>query len=132
MKITADTNILVRGVVRDDEKQWKAADALLRNAETVAIPLISLCELDWVLRRVYRFRKPDVAAAIEALLAADTVVTDRASAEAGLALLKAGGDFADGVIAHEGQWLGGEVFASFDKDAVARLNALGVKAMAVE
>lgn len=28
------------------------------------------------------------------------------AAEAGLALLEAGGDFADGVIAYEGSWLG--------------------------
>jgi len=33
-------------------------------------------------------------------------------------MLEAGGDFADGVIAHEGAWLGGESFVSFDKQAV--------------
>jgi len=39
------------------------------------------------------------------------------------ALLEAGGDFADGVIAYEGRWLGGETFVSFDKEAVALLSA---------
>jgi len=39
---------------------------------------------------------------------------NRPAAEAGLALLEAGGDFADGVIAHEGRWLGAEAFVSFD------------------
>ncbi len=29
----------------------------------------------------------------------------------------AGGDFADGVIAYEGRWLGGETFVSFDRKA---------------
>lgn len=43
-------------------------------------------------------------------------------------MLDAGGDFADGVIAYEGQLLGGEVFLSFDKDAVKRLAAQGVHA----
>jgi hypothetical protein len=32
-----------------------------------------------------------------------------------MAVLEAGGDFADGVIAHAGRWMGGETFASFDK-----------------
>jgi len=53
---------------------------------------------------------------------------DRPAVEAGLALLQAGGDFADGVIAHQGQWLGGEVFVSFDGQALALLRQQGVAA----
>ena len=30
-----------------------------------------------------------------------------------------GGDFADGLIAYEGRWLGGETFVSFDEKAVS-------------
>ena len=41
----------------------------------------------------------------------------------------AGGDFADGVIAHEGEWLGAEVFVSFDRRAIRRLEAQGRAAM---
>jgi len=48
----------------------------------------------------------------------DNVAVDRLAAEAGLAFLEAGGDFADGIIAYEGRQLGAEVFLSFDKDAV--------------
>ncbi len=40
-------------------------------------------------------------------------------------MLDAGGDFADGVIAHEGQWLGAETFVSFDRKAVEMLKAQG-------
>lgn len=40
---------------------------------------------------------------------------NRSAVEAGLAVLEAGGDFADGIIAYEGNWLGGETFVSFDK-----------------
>ena len=39
--------------------------------------------------------------------------------------VEAGGDFADGVIAHEGRWLGGETFVSFDRQAVKLLAAQG-------
>jgi predicted nucleic-acid-binding protein len=48
--------------------------------------------------------------------------------EAGLAQLEAGGDFADGAIAHEGARLSGEEFTSFDRRAVARLQARGFSA----
>jgi predicted nucleic-acid-binding protein len=43
-------------------------------------------------------------------------------------MLEAGGDFADGVIAHEGAWLGGEVFVSFDSKAVTLLRGHGASA----
>ena len=43
-------------------------------------------------------------------------------------MLDAGGDFADGVIAYEGGWLGAETFVSFDKKAVETLKAQGVAA----
>jgi predicted nucleic-acid-binding protein len=50
------------------------------------------------------------------------VVVDRPAAEAGLDMLEAGGDFADGVIAFQGQWLGAGAFVSFDKEAVKLLS----------
>lgn len=50
---------------------------------------------------------------------------NRPAVEAGLAILELGGDFADGVIAYEGNWLGGKTFVSFDKKAVALLKAQG-------
>jgi predicted nucleic-acid-binding protein len=50
------------------------------------------------------------------------------SAAAIQVLLEAGGDFVDAVIAHQGQWLGGEMFVSFDRQAVALLTAEGVAA----
>jgi len=128
MKVTLDTNVLVRGVVHDDEEQAKLADNLLRRAEMIAITVPCLCELVWVLRSIYGFKRSDAAAAIRALLVAGNVETNRPTVEAGLAMLDAGGDFADGVIAYEGKWLGAETFVSFDKNAVATLIAAGVSA----
>ena len=120
MKITPDTNVLIRAVVRDDVKQARAAAKLLKGAETIAVSSACLCEFVWVLRRVYHFGQRDISDAIEALLDANVAV-NHAAVEAGLAVHNAGGDFADGVIAHEGSWLGGEVFVSFDKKAVSLL-----------
>ena len=58
MKITADTNVLVRALVQDDPEQSRAACTVLEKAELIAIPLPVLCELVWVLRRVYRTAEP--------------------------------------------------------------------------
>lgn len=128
MNITADTNILVRALVADDPGQAAEASQLLREASSIAVPVPVLCELVWVLKRVYGFAMADIGTAIRSLLAAGTVRLDRPAVEAGLALLEAGGDFADGVIAHQGQWLGGDVFVSFDRQAVALLQQQGVAA----
>jgi predicted nucleic-acid-binding protein len=128
MKITVDTNILVRAVVRDDEKQAMAAAALLKDAMIIAVSLPCLCEFVWVLRRVYNFTQQDISAALDALLAAGNVVANRPAVEAGLAVLKAGGDFADGLIAYEGNWLGGDTFVSFDRKAVSLIAKQGQQA----
>ena len=128
MKITADTNVLVRTVVQDDAEQAAVAGALLQQATVIAVPIPVLCELVWVLKRTYAHDADDVAAAIEAITEIDTVTTDLPAVEAGLAALRAGGDFADGVIAHQGEALGGAVFASFDRRAVARLRTTGAAA----
>ena len=53
---------------------------------------------------------------------------NRPAADAGLSMLKAGGDFADGLIAYEGAWLGGDTFVSFDKQAVSLLSDQGKRA----
>jgi predicted nucleic-acid-binding protein len=119
VKITVDTNVLVRAVVGDDKKQARAAARLLKEASLIAVSLPCLCEFVWVLRRLYNFGQQDVATAIEALVDSANVVVNRPAVDAGLAVLKAGGDFADGLIAYEGEWLGGEAFVSFDKKAVA-------------
>lgn len=112
MKITADTNILVRSATLDDPVQSPLAKKLLKEAELIAVTLPALCEFCWVLRKVYRYEAARVAASVRLLIDAGNVAADRQAVEAGLAILEQGGDFADGVIAHDGQWLGGETFVS--------------------
>jgi predicted nucleic-acid-binding protein len=128
MKITADTNILLRAAVRDDPRQARSAANALRSADIVAVPLGALCEFVWVMRRTYKKPASEVADSIRSLVRSANVATNRPAVEAGLAILEAGGDFADGAIAHEGNWLGAEEFVSFDKDAVKLLKSKGVRA----
>jgi len=69
--------------------------------------------------------RADIAASIRAVLDISNVAVNRPAVEAGMSVLEAGGDFADGVIAYDGRWLGGETFVSFDKKAVRLLTAHG-------
>ena len=128
MRITADTNVLVRAVTEDHEHQSRAAQTALKKAELVAIPISALCELVWVLSQGYKIPSAEIAEAIRRLINGANVAVNRPAAEAGLAVSDAGGDFADGVIAHEGNWLGAEIFVSFDKKAVRLIEAQGVAA----
>jgi len=128
VKITADTNVLLRLIVRDDLPQLTKAKMALDAAEIVCIATATLCELAWVLGRTYRHPNQNISAAIRALLGSANVVCNRAAVDAGLALLDAGGDFADGVMAFDGSTLGGDEFLSFDKEAVRLLSNQGVSA----
>jgi predicted nucleic-acid-binding protein len=125
VKITADTNVLVRAITDDDEHQSKAAQTTLKKAELVSIPIPVLCELVWVLSQGYKIPPTDITEAIKRLMNGANVVMNRPAAEAGLVLLEMGGDFVDGAIAYEGNWLGADIFVSFDKKAVKLLEAQG-------
>lgn len=125
MKISVDTNVLARAVLQDDAEQASRAAKILEEASLIAVSLPCLCELVWILLRGAQLPKEKVAQAIRALIETSKVMMNRPAVEAGLAVLAAGGDFADGVIAYEGNWLGGETFVSFDKKAVSLLSGQG-------
>jgi predicted nucleic-acid-binding protein len=125
VKITADTNVLVRAITGDDKRQSKIAQTELATADVVALAIPALCELVWVLSQGYKIPSVEIAEGVRRLLSSANVIVNRPAAEAGLALLDAGGDFADGIIAYEGNWLGAETFVSFDKKAVNLMEAQG-------
>lgn len=127
MRITADTNVLLRASVRDVPKQAISAAHLLRSADLVAVSVAALCEFAWVMRSSYKMPAQEIAHSIRSLVTSPNVVTNLPAVEAGLSLLDKGGDFADGAIAYEGHWLGAEEFVSFDKQAVSLLRAQGRK-----
>jgi len=131
VKIIADTNLLLRFVVSDDPVQYKLALEIMEQAEAIVVSNVALCEFAWVLRTRYGASREDIAAAIVQLRETSKTVLDNPAVDAGLSVLKSGADFADGVIAYEGRWLGGETFVSFDKKAVAILDQQGLKARAL-
>ena len=128
MKVTADSNVLIRAAVQDDLHQARRAAKILAEADLIALPLPVLCEFVWVLRRGYKKSAADVSHAIRLLMKSATVAMNRPAVEAGLSALDAGGDFADGVIAYEGEWMGAEEFVSFDSKAVSLLQTQGSRA----
>lgn len=128
MIIVADTNVLVRAAVLDDAAQAQLARNAMGGSDRVVVTLPALCEFVWVLSKSYRLGSLEIATSIRQLIGADNIETDLPAVEAGLAMLDAGGDFADGVIAFEGRRMGGETFVSFDRKAVGLLAAQGVAA----
>ena len=115
----------VRAVTGDEKRQSKIAQAELANADVVALAIPALCELVWVLSQGYKIPSVEIAEGIRRLLSSANVIANRPAVEAGLALLDADGDFADGIVAYEGNWLGAETFVSFDKKAVNLMEAQG-------
>jgi predicted nucleic-acid-binding protein len=106
MKNTADNGVLVRAMTGDHERQSKAAQRELAKADVVALALPAPCESAWVLSQGYKIPSAQIAEAIRRLMNGMNVIVNRPAVEAGLAMLEAGGDFADGIIVYEGSRLG--------------------------
>ena len=102
MKVTLDVNVLVRLATQDDAAPAARALHLLHHATLIAAPTPALRELVWVLVRGYRYAPAQVAQAVRTLIPVRHVVCHTPAV---LALLEAGGDFADGAMAHEGAML---------------------------
>ncbi|MCD2173717.1 type II toxin-antitoxin system VapC family toxin [Rhizobium sp. C4] len=116
MSVIIDTNVLVRAIVQDNAEEAERAMAVLA-AHEVVIPNQTFCELIWVLGRVYKLSHGELIGVVSAWSDTEGVVVDTAAVAAGLAIMKRGGDFADGIVAFEGRRMGGSVLATFDRRA---------------
>jgi predicted nucleic-acid-binding protein len=117
-----DTNVIVRFLMKDDADQ--AALASKAFAEfTIAAPGFVcrevLVELVWVLQKIYRLPRTDIADAIEGLLGAREIVVESADqvAVAVDRVRKGGAGFADQMIALAGQGAGCQTTVTFDRKA---------------
>ena len=76
-----DTNVIVRFLMKDDAEQAALANTIFAGlmAETPGFVCREvLVELVWVLQRVYRLSRTDIADAIEGLLGAREIVVESA------------------------------------------------------
>ena len=121
--IGLDTNILVRLLVRDDPDQTEQARLFIDSRCTAESPgfinCVVLAELVWVLDRVYRFPRQQVAAAVESLLTGrDRIVEYHDDVQAALAEYRSSNiDFIDAVIGRINLAHGCEATATFDRKA---------------
>jgi predicted nucleic-acid-binding protein len=114
-----DTNILVRLVTRDDERQAAAAEALVESGDTLILPTVVL-ETEWVLRSRYGLSRRRIADGLATLLGQPgiAVVSGKAVAAA-LAAYAKGGDFADLLHFALAAEQGATDFVTFDRDFAA-------------
>ena len=122
MRITADTNILVRVIMQDDLPQARVALGVLERADAVVLPLPCLCEFAWVLERTYGLSRAQIAASLRGIILRGNVETDTVGRRMRAPNPRVRGDFADGAIASAGVRMGADSFISFDRKAVSRLN----------
>jgi len=115
VRIAVDTNVLVRYLTWDDERQAVEAANTIETADAIIVPTIVLCELVWVLKRAYRYASPEIIEILRRLVAIRSVEVERPAAEAGIAMLARGGDFADGVIRHEADRAKCDRLVTFDR-----------------
>lgn len=116
MRLAIDTNVLVRYLLRDDERQANLATKTLSAADAIIVSLIVLCEAVWVLRRFYKLEAGLVARTLRDFLGSYDVEVDQLAAEAGLRNLERGGDFADGVILLHAEQSRADRLVTFDRD----------------
>jgi len=100
VRVVADTNLLVRLAVVDDIVQKNRAAQIVKNADAVIVGNVVLCEMVWILRSKYHLSKDATIRAVETLRRIENVVANLAAIDAGLEAMRAGADFADGVIAY--------------------------------
>lgn len=116
MRVAADTNVLLRLLVGDDPAQLATAKAFLETATTIIVSNIVLVETVRVLARTLKYRREEIASALRALSDADMFEFDRQAAEAGIAMMERGGDFADGIILWEASRLRCDQVVTFDRN----------------
>ena len=112
--IGLDTNVVVRYLTQDDPVQSPQASRIMEKRLSAANP--------WVLDHAYGFAPTEIAAAIERILQADTLVVENEQEvfAATVALRKGSGGFADALIGAIGVKAGCSRTLTFDRKA-ARL-----------
>jgi predicted nucleic-acid-binding protein len=121
--IGVDTNVIVRLLVADDEKQADAASRYLKehcpSDEPALLSNIVLVECAWVLEDLYDYSRTQIAEAIEGLLATAQLRAANATevATAVQRFRSSSADFADCLIGVNNASAGCEYTATFDRKA---------------
>ncbi|MGO8790486.1 MAG: PIN domain-containing protein [Terriglobia bacterium] len=122
--IGLDTNVLVRYLAQDDPIQSPLATHVFEFRLTAENPgfisVVAMVETVWVLDRAYGLADDEIAAALERMLQADTLVVENEQEvfTAMIALKEGSGSFADALIGALGVKAGCSYTLTFDKTAL--------------
>lgn len=123
--IGLDTNVIVRYLAQDDERQAAAARRLIEGSLSAEsrgfISIVSLAEIVWVMTANYRASRTAVADIVEGLLTAPQLALERADViwRALRAYRESKADFSDALIAELGREAGCSKTVTFDRNAAA-------------
>lgn len=132
-KAVIDTNIIVRLIVKDDDRQRDACLRLLeraRNRELVLHLLpVSVLETVWILEKYYQLPKKKVRDFVEAILNTHEIVCDMENVfKSAIAVYEEKNiKFADAVIAFWGTEKNINIFYTYDKRDFSRIPGIEVK-----
>jgi len=117
-----DTNVLVRYLAADEPRQSAAAERVIeecrRNEEPLYLTVVVLCELVWVLTRLYRQTKPQIAGHMEQIpgTAQFSIEHDALVRDALRSWRSGKGDFSDHLIGEISRHAGCRDTVTFDRD----------------
>ena len=126
--IGLDTNVLLRYLTEDDPAHSARATEIIERRLTAEEPgfvsLVSVLEVVWVLKSLFKRSRQQIATDIEMLLAADTleIQNEQEVYTALVALRNGSGTFEDALIGSLGAWRGCSATLTFDEDAAKRLH----------
>ena len=123
--IGIDTNLLLRHMLQDDPVQSLRASALLKRFCTSEDPgfvnRVVLCEMVWVMDRLYGSDKGVIGVALETLLStAELEIENAEEAFQALEAWRGGADFSDALIATVNARAGCALTFTFDRKASLR------------
>jgi predicted nucleic-acid-binding protein len=121
--IGLDTNVLVRYIAQDDDRQSPVASRFIEGSLSAENPgfvsTVTLCELAWVLAESYGADRARIRQVMEGLLSAKQIVIEQADAvwKALRAWEGAAADFSDALIGEIAISAGSDKTVTFDKGA---------------
>lgn len=118
--IAVDTNVLVRYLVRDDDKQANAARMLLEQLSPERPGFVCrevAVEMVWVLERAYGFTRAQISDVLLELIATDSIVLEAADdmARTAYSYRNGGAGFADLMILSAAEREGASPLYTFDR-----------------
>ena len=130
--IGLDTNILMRYLAQDDPVQSPRATEIitqqLSEHEPGFVSLVTILEVFWVLKSVFKRSRQDLANDIEKVLSADTleVQNEQEVYNGVVALITGTGSFEDALVGSLGIWRGCSTTLTFDDDAARKLHGFSL------